>query len=512
MSQRNDPPAPTTASPPPSDSAFAPSSQLGKMGDSQPGALDDIALPGPLQPGQVIDGFELQERMHQGGMAAIWRVQRVVPQSDTDEMPLIMKVPRIKGGEDPTSIVGFEVERMIMPTLSGIHVPRYVAKGDFTRQPYIVMEHIPGPTLRERLDDTPLPPEEVARIGAQVALALDDLHRQQVVHLDIKPSNILFRPSGEAVLVDFGLSRHEHLPDLLEEEFSLPMGTGPYISPEQVQFVRNDPRSDLFALGVMLYYLATGERPFGNPGSVSGLRRRLYIDPLPPRAINEAVPWWLQEIILHCLEIKPEERYQSAAQLALDLQHPEQVTLTKRAERIRSSGGVKKLKRWFFSLGSEPAHASPSEQVERNPIIMVAVDTEGEAELLRQLRGTVRRIMQMEPGARLACVTVMRTARIGMDQLTDKAGHSLHVKKLVELKYWAHSLAQKLKLEDNRLTFHVLEAHDAANAIIEFASKNRVDHIVMGARGKSALRRYLGSVSSHVVAQADCSVTVVRAR
>lgn len=480
-------------------------------GDTEAGGLAPAWQSGPLQTGQVIDDFVLEERLHQGGMASLWRVSRVPPAADA-EPALIMKVPRIKGGEDPTSIVGFEVERMIMPTLSGVHVPRFVAKGDFTRQPYIVMEHIPGPSLRARLDELPLPADEVADIGARVAQALDDLHRQHVVHLDIKPSNILFRPTGEAVLVDFGLSRHEHLPDLLEEEFSLPMGTGPYISPEQVQFVRNDPRSDLFALGVMLYFLATGERPFGNPASVNGLRKRLYVEPLPPRAVNDTVPWWLQEVILHCLEVNPEARYQSAAQLAFDLQHPGQVNLTQRAERIRSSGSVKKLKRWFFALGSEPVHATASEQIERSPIIMAAVDTEGEAELLRQLRGTVRRILQMESGARLACVTVMRTARIGMDQLTDSRGNSVHVKKLVELKHWARSLEQKLQLGEGRLTFHVLEAPDPAAAIVEFAGKNRVDHIVMGARGNSALRRYLGSVSSQVVAQADCSVTVVRAR
>ena len=144
-------------------------------------------------------------------------------------------------------------------------MPRFVAKGDFTRQPYIVMEHIAGDSLRARFDAAPLPLDEVVQIGAKVATALHDLHRQHVVHLDVKPSNIMFRPTGEAVLVDFGLSRHDLLPDLLDEEFELPMGTGPYMSPEQVQFVRNDPRSDLFALGVMLYHLATGERPFGSP-------------------------------------------------------------------------------------------------------------------------------------------------------------------------------------------------------------------------------------------------------
>ncbi|WP_332108765.1 serine/threonine protein kinase [Pelomonas sp. BJYL3] len=483
--------------------------------EDKPSAKADAALPspavGPLEPGMVLDGFRLEERLHQGGMANLWRVTRLDPMPGED-FPLLMKVPRIKGGEDPATIVGFEVEQMLMPALKGPHVPRYVARGDWTRQAYIVMEHIEGQSLRPRLDEAPLPLDEVVEIGSRVATALQDLHRQHVVHLDIKPSNIMFRPDGSAVLIDFGLSRHDHLPDLLEEEFSLPMGTGPYMSPEQVQFVRNDPRSDLFALGVMLYHLATGERPFGQPSSVRGLRRRLYVEPVPPRAINPDIPPWMQEVILHCLEVKAERRYQSAAQLALDLQRPEGVTLTRRAERMSKSGAIKELKRWFFALGSEPVlQPSVAEQVARSPIIMAAVDIENATPgLLEQLRETVRRIVQTEPGARLACVSVMRTARIGMDVLTDKDGKSVHVKQLVALKHWARPISRALSLEDGRLTFHVLEAPDPASAIIDFAARNGADHIVMGARGNSALRRYLGSVSAQVVAESDCSVTVVR--
>ncbi|MBQ0960745.1 protein kinase [Ideonella sp. 4Y11] len=471
-----------------------------------------------LQVGEVIDGFRLEERLHQGGMATLWRVQRVDdqgrPLADTPPMPLIMKVPRIKGGEDPATIVGFEVERMIMPMLSGPHVPRFVAKGDFTRQPHIVMEHIPGETLRPRLDQAPLALDEVVEIGSRVAQALHELHRQNVVHLDIKPSNILFRPDGTAVLVDFGLSRHDHLPDLLDEEFTLPMGTGPYMSPEQVQFVRNDPRSDIFALGVMLYHFTTGERPFGAPTSVGGLRKRLYIDPVPPRALRSDCPPWLQELILKCLEVKPEQRYQSAAQLSLDLQNPTQIALTRRAERLQQSSAFKRMKRWFFALGSEPDNraVSAAELVKKSPIIMAAVDIDSaSSQLLEQLRETVRRIVLTEPGARLACVSVMKTARIGMDELVDAQGHSVHVKQLVNLKHWARPISKSLNLDDGRLTFHVLEAPDPAAAIIDFAKRNHVDHIVMGARGQSALRRYLGSVSSQVVAESDCTVTVVRA-
>jgi protein-serine/threonine kinase len=473
------------------------------------------SMPDPherLETGQIIDQFRLEERLHQGGMAHLWRVTRI--DGIDPGLPLLMKVPRIKGGEDPATIVGFEVEQMLMPRLSGRHVPRFVARGDWTRQAYIVMELIPGETLRPRLDQAPLPVDELVQIGIKVATALHDLHRQHVVHLDIKPSNIMFRESGEAVLVDYGLSRHDHLPDLLEEEFALPIGTGPYMSPEQVQFVRNDPRSDLFALGVMLYHLATGERPFGQPNSVAGLRRRLYIDPTPPLALRPDLPPWLQEVILHCLEVKPERRYQSAAQLALDLQNPDSITLTSRATRLHTSGLVKRIKRWFFALGAEAeAHAkrSSSEQIARSRIVLAAVDVEGATDgLLDQLLETVGRVLKMEPGARLACVSVMKTARIGMDELTDAQGRSHHVKQLVALKHWARPLSQSLKLEDGRMTFHVLQAPDPATALIEFATKMGVDHIVMGARDNSALRRYLGSVSARVVAESECSVTVVR--
>ena len=465
-----------------------------------------------LRPGQVIDRFQLVALLHTGGMAQIWQVSEVNHAGDS-RLPLVMKVPRIMGGEDPASIVGFEVEQMIMPMLAGPHVPKFIAQGDFTRQPYIVMEQIEGPSLRPRLDDAPLALDEVIEIGSRVATALHALHRQHLVHLDVKPSNILYRPDGCAVLVDFGLSRHDHLPDLLDEEFTLPMGTGPYMSPEQVQFVRNDPRSDLFALGVMLYHFTTGERPFGQPDSVRGLRRRLYIDPVPPRALRPDCPPWLQEVILKCLEVQPARRYQSAAQLAQDLQSPGQVTLTKRSEKLQRSSTLKTFKRWFFALGAEPgqARAKVAEQINRSPIIMAAVDVEHASDaLLQQLRETVRRIVLTEPGARLACVSVMRINRIGVDDLMDGDGRSRHVKQLVALKAWARPISKGLNLDEGRLTFHVLEASDAAAALLEFAQRNQADHLVMGARGTSSLRRLLGSVSSQVVAQSACTVTVVR--
>jgi nucleotide-binding universal stress UspA family protein len=454
-------------------------------------------------PGAAIDGFLLEERLHQGNMSEIWRVRRQVdPSGDA----LAMKIPRVADSDDPAAIVGFEVEQMILPTLSGPHFPRFAAAGDFSVQPYIAMELIRGESLRARLSGAPLAADEVARIGARVAAALHALHRQHVIHLDLKPSNVMFRETGEAVLLDFGLSRHDALPDLLAEEFRLPMGTGPYISPEQIRHDRNDPRSDLFSLGVILYYLATGERPFGNPTTVRGLRRRLYRDPPPPRALAPDVPPWLQEIILACLEVDPRNRPATAAQVAFMLQHPEAAPLTVRAARQVRDGPIAVLRRRFRTLGEEPR---PSEsRLAKAPIILLAVDLAQESDALTEaMRESARRVLHGEPDARLACVTVLKTSRIAMDIMVDDAGRNLHVRRLVELKHWSRPLA----IAPEKITHHVLEAPDAAAAILEFARTNAVDEIVIGSRGSSTLRRYLGSVSSRVVAQAGCTVTVVKA-
>ena len=454
--------------------------------------------------GQIIDGFRLEAPLKPGGMANLWRVSRA-----GDAMPMVMKIPFTRGGESPVNIVGFEVEGMILPRLAGAHVPRFVAAGDFSN-PYIVMELIAGQSLKERLDQTPLGAGEVAEIGARIAVALHDLHRQHVIHLDLKPSNVIMRGSGDAALIDFGLSRHDQLPDLVAEEIGGPVGTGPYVAPEQLLGTRSDPRSDLFALGVILYFLGTGERPFGDPQSAREWRRRLWRDPLPPRARNKDVPPWLQEIILRCLEVDPAARPQTAADLAFALRNPECVILTARATRLNRDGVAKVFSRWLRS--GKPAFPAPrpsvSAQLARAPIIMVAVDlAPGHERLSEAIAGAVTRLIATEPGARLACVNVLKGSLLAIDPTEDAEGRSVHLQRLIALKHWARGFA----LPPERITFHAIEAMDAGAALTDFARTNRADHIVIGARASSALRRYLGSVSAHVVAEAPCTVTVVRA-
>jgi len=144
-------------------------------------------------------------------MATLWSVTR-----PDIAVPLLMKIPLMSEGEDPAAIVSFEMEQMILPRLSGPHVPACFGTGDFAHQPYVVIERIPGKTLYSRLGDLPLSYEETRVIVGKIAVALADLHRQNVIHHDIKPSSIMLRPSGEVVLIDFGLSHHNQLPDLLQ--------------------------------------------------------------------------------------------------------------------------------------------------------------------------------------------------------------------------------------------------------------------------------------------------------
>jgi len=481
-----------------------------------------------LAPGTEIDGFRIEAQIHSGGMAVIYAVSG--PEA---EFPLLMKVPRLGHGEPAESVVSFEVEQMVLSALQGPHVPRFVAAGDLARQPYIVMEHVQGRLLKEWTERAPIPPEEVATLGSAVAAALHSLHLQEAIHLDLKPSNVIIRPGGEAVLVDFGLAHHAHYPDLLAEEIRSPVGSAPYIAPEQVMGVRWEPRSDVFALGALLYELATGRMPFGAPTTRGALRQRLWRDPVPPRAISPAVPEWLQEVVLRCLEPDARDRYPSAAQVAFDLANPEQVGVGARGRRTRRDGPLAVFKRYVKAAGFEPGEGpEPTARLAGPSIVLVAIATQHSDEA--QLDALLEAVQRMRAGAgeqRFACVTVIRpTPELGGSSEEDTAT-SQRIKHLVILRHWA----EPLDLSAGQISFHVVESTDPAEAILKYARMNQVDHIVIGAPPRDVplrgmlgtvqstvspnaapeplqIFRLLGTVSAKVAAEAPCSVTVVRAR
>jgi nucleotide-binding universal stress UspA family protein len=465
-----------------------------------------------LEPGCLLDGFVIGKCIHSGGMAHIYSVHYASGASDPG-FPMAMKVPRMTADDGAENIVSFEVEHRLLQVLTGPHLPRLVAAGDLDKLPYLVMEYVEGKTLDHWLPDPsaarpPLEPETIACLGAATARAVHSLHQQNACHLDLKPANVLIKPDGTAVLLDFGLSCHAHYPDLLAEEFRQAVGSPVWIAPEQVVGVRGDPRSDVFAVGVMLYELATGEVPYGAPTSERGMRLRLWMDPKPPRARRPDLPEWLQEVILRCLEHEAAHRYPSAAHLAFDLTHPDQVEITARGRRTRGTGFWEHLKRWLKAAGK---HYRPSpmpiHQIEEVPILMVAVPHDDVTDgTLYSLRQAVARSLGIRPGARLACVTVISPGDTSYTE-SSKSETLVHRRHLAMLTQWAKGL----DLDGHQTSYHVLASGDVAQALVRYAKGNHVSMIVMGAATHGLqMQRFVATIPIKVAMEAPCTVILVK--
>ena len=448
-----------------------------------------------LKPGDTIDSFTVESVVPAGAMARVYRVSHPARR----QFGMVLKQPRL-GGDDAEFLLGFETELAILPALTGPHAPRFVTAGDLERAPYLVMEWVDGQPLAQELQRAPLPADEVAWFGALVADALHDLHRQDVIHLDLKPDNIVIRHSGIATLLDFGLAHHARFPDLHLEEQRFAAGSAPYVSPEQVLGVRGDARSDLFALGVVLYELATARLPFGVPRSMAGMRDRLWRMPIPPCVRVPSVPPWLQEIILRCLEPDPAARYPSAAQLAFALRHPESVAISQRGWRRTGPGLAEQAGRWWRARHIQPARKRlPNLLSGEAPIIMVALDAGNPDDPRHEALQRNAKLIFSAGDFRLVLVSV-----IPVDLERSESAQLRH-------RVWMRHWCDPLGLARNKISLHVLEAADPANALLDFARTNLVDLIVLGAPGPhEAPLGWWRSVASSVTALAHCSVHVVR--
>ncbi len=465
-----------------------------------------------LNPGHLLDGFEIEACLHAGGMAHVYQV-RYAPSEDgtrrTSEFPMAMKIPRMTAGDGAENIVSFEVELQILSDLKGPHVPRFVAAGDLSRVPYLVMEYVQGQTLQQKLDDCKkLPLGQVVALGVAMARAVHSLHQQNVCHLDLKPANVLIRPDGVAVLLDFGLSCHANYPDLLAEELRKAVGSPIWIAPEQVVGVRGDPRSDVFAIGVMLYQLATGETPFGEPATQAGMRQRLWMDPVPPRQRRPDLPEWLQEVILRCLEPEADQRYASASLLAFDLTNPDQITVTARGRQTEGTGFWTHFKRWLRAAGKhyQPSPL-PSRRIEEVPIVMVAIPHHDVTDAtLFSLREAVARSLGIRPGARLACVTVVSPGEASTTD-SERSETTLRRQHITRLKQWA----EPLDLTRHQASFHVLESGDVAETLLRYAESNHVNMIIMGAATHGLqMQRLVATVPIKVAMEAPCTIILVK--
>jgi serine/threonine protein kinase len=463
-------------------------------------AVDEI-----FQEGKVVDGFTIGQEVHRGGMASLFSATK-----EGIDVPILLKIPRVGKDQPVESLIGFETELTILRSLKSPYVPKYLGSGNMATRPYIAMERVEGRPLEEFIKaGKTFSVDEVVRIGADLAQAVQSLHAQDAIHLDIKPDNILMDDKGKLTLIDFGLSHHARYPDLLAEEMRKGVGSAPYISPEQVAGIRSDSRSDIFSIGVIMYELLTGELPFGNPQSMSGLRKRMWAQAFPPRAIRKEIPRWLQEVILRCLEPRAADRYQSATRLRQVLRDHESVKLTERADRLEPLSFWENLKRMLKAAGYEPSPSPrPSLGNQDAPLMIAAIDTrQSDQDLRERMQTTAKNLLQAYPESRLVCISTISSTPTFEGNQENETASGIVRGHLVQLMEWA----KPLKLPPERISYHVLEALDPASRIVEFAKDNDASLILIGASHKlpNKVTPWRTSMTK-IVEEAPCSVHIVR--
>jgi eukaryotic-like serine/threonine-protein kinase len=280
-----------------------------------------------LHPGEQLDHYRIEGLVARSGMASIFRATDM-----RNGRQVAIKVPHPEMEADPVLYDRFQREGEIGEKLDHPGVMKVLADNDRS-QLYMVMEWVNGRLLRQVLHDAgKLPLERATKIAVNIADSLDYIHRNGVVHRDLKPENIMIDADDGIKLIDFGIAGKEGARRLTFAKLSQVMGTPDYISPEQVKGKRGDGRSDIYALGVMLYEMLTGKTPFQGPNPFAIMNDRLMNNPIPPREVNPQISPEVQEVIYRALEREPQNRYSTANEFAWDLEHLDQVGVADRPE------------------------------------------------------------------------------------------------------------------------------------------------------------------------------------
>ncbi len=283
-----------------------------------------------LQPGTRLGPYEVLSPLGAGAMGEVFRARDGRLGRD-----VAVKVLPRAFAEDESRLRRFNLEAKAIAALSHPNILSLFDTGTLDGLPYLVMELLDGATLRQRLDQGQLQPKRAVEIGIQIASGLFAAHEKGIIHRDLKPENIFLTTGGQVKILDFGLAK-------LMPTMALPatggtteagitsapegtlagvmVGSIHYMSPEHAKAGEVDPRSDIFSLGVILYEMLAGHRPFEGGSSVEILSAMLRDDPPPPTPPKGTLPPGLGALVLHCLEKAPEDRFQSAKDLAYDLE------------------------------------------------------------------------------------------------------------------------------------------------------------------------------------------------
>ena len=265
-----------------------------------------------LQPGQMLGPYRIEERLVSGGMAKVYRAL----QASTGREVALKVLPAITA--DAESIARFEREMRVVAGLQHPHILGLIDAGEDGPWHYLVLPLVRRGDLADLIarEDGPQPLPVARRIALQLCEALDYAHAQGVVHRDLKPANVLLDERGNCLLSDFGIALPEGAERLTAAGAAI--GTPEYLAPEQLGG-QVDPRSDLYALGMIVFQLVTGRMPFNARGTADWIRAHREASVPAPRALNPALPVALDGVVLKALAKRPEDRHQSAAEFAAAL-------------------------------------------------------------------------------------------------------------------------------------------------------------------------------------------------
>lgn len=276
-----------------------------------------------LDAGSTLDRYTIVSTLGQGGMAMVYRAR------DTqDNREVVLKVPYDYLLGDPALYERFQRELAIGRTLDHPHIQKCIATGAHDDMPYVVMEYVDGVLLRDVIHRrAPLPVAEAIDITVQLCDAMSYCHDRHIYHRDLKPENILVTPDDQVKVMDFGIALMQGARRVTWQGLSAVMGTPDYMAPEQIKGQRGDAATDIYALGVMLYEMLSGEVPYRGDNAFAIMSQHITAPPPRLRPRNAEVSDVLERVVARAMQRDPARRYANAGALAHDLTHLETLDL-----------------------------------------------------------------------------------------------------------------------------------------------------------------------------------------
>ncbi len=292
------------------------------------------------QAGDTLDHYRIDAAVAHTGMSTLYRATDL-----NSGRQVAIKVPLPEMEADPVLLERFKREQEIGQELDHPGVVK-TFNGEERSRLYMVIEWVDGRLLRTILnDEKQLPADRAVNIAVGICDALDYMHKRGIIHRDLKPENVMVGDDDQIKLIDFGIAMKEDARRLTFVNVSSMLGTPDYISPEQVKGARGDQRSDIYAMGIMLYEMLTGRVPFVGPNPLAVMNERLLNDVKSPRELNPEISPELEEILYRALEREPRHRYATASEMMWDLEHQEQVGVESRGAKPVNLAGRKVSKK-----------------------------------------------------------------------------------------------------------------------------------------------------------------------